>query len=382
MIAIVTSEFPPMPAAAAARVAPWYEELVAQGCKVTIFTSRSVTAIDSNIVRSIFPTPNNKSNLISRFFQEIFLGLDLGFRMWKMRKTLSCCIISSPPFFMSCMCVFFAQLGGVSYAFDVRDRYPKVLYDLSYFKSIGIIKRLLDLIEFSVYKNAKFVCTVTKGLFDDLKNDFPQKKSRFSLVRNGFDERIFNEKILSISKRKKFTVVYHGRLGKFYDSSSLIEVINMVNKSDPSVQFLLIGDMPISIREKFSKNVEFMESLPLNDLAKVLSTCHLGICILQDLPAMKNAFPAKAYDYIGAGLPILIAPNGELAEMTKQSGIGLSFQKVDPREITGEIIKLKNNHEKWGKLESTLLEKRSMYGRRLASRHFLSALMKKNCCER
>ena len=97
------------------------------------------------------------------------------------------------------------------------------------------------------------------------------------------------------------------------------------------------------LAEAHKKNVEFMESLPLNDLAKVLSTCHLGICILQDLPAMKNAFPAKAYDYIGAGLPILIAPNGELAEMTKQSGIGLSFQKVDPQEITGEIIKLKNN---------------------------------------
>jgi len=71
-----------MPAAAAARVVPWVEELARLGHKVSVFTSSSAFDDDEKIVKSFFRVPDNKASLGKRFFQEILLGLDLGLRIF------------------------------------------------------------------------------------------------------------------------------------------------------------------------------------------------------------------------------------------------------------------------------------------------------------
>ena len=90
-----------------------------------------------------------------------------------------------------------------------------------------------------------------------------------------------------------------------YDSRALLRIISLVEKMDNEVRFLLIGDLPEKVTaEKFS-NLEIMPALGVDDLAKQLASCHLGICLLMDVPAMKRPFPQKlmtlsvqAYPYL------------------------------------------------------------------------------------
>jgi glycosyltransferase involved in cell wall biosynthesis len=90
---------------------------------------------------------------------------------------------------------------------------------------------------------------------------------------------------------------------------------------------------------------------------------------------MKKAFPAKVYDFIGAGLPVLIAPGGELADMVNQSKIGVTFSEINPINIAAEIIRLKNDQVRMKSLRLSLVAVRSEFGRRLASRDFVSRLI-------
>ena len=374
-IVIVTSEFPPTPAAAASRVSTWITELEVNCCQVSTFTSSNILNPGNSVQCSFFRTPDNHAGLLKRFCQEIFLGFDIGLRLLYQRKFFDLCIITSPPFFMAVICAFFCRLAELPFAFDVRDRYPKVLYDLNYISKGGLLSKVLNEIENWIYTNAQYASTVTQGLLDDLRKDFPQQEEKFMLVRNGFDESLFEERLLHSEKYNPFTVVYHGRLGRFYDSDALIEVIDLVNKTDSQIRFLLIGDLPKTFIENLGKNVKTIDALPLNQLAEVISKCHLGICILKDLPAMKKAFPAKVYDFIGAGLPVLIAPGGELADMVNQSKIGVTFSEINPINIAAEIIRLKNDQVRMKSLRSSLVAVRSEFGRRLASRDFVSRLV-------
>ena len=90
-----------MPAAAAARVIPWVEELLNFGHDTLVFSSKSVSENNGRVLRSFFVTPSNKSSLGKRLFQEVLLGIDLGIKIWKNRKSCKSCFITSPPFFMA-----------------------------------------------------------------------------------------------------------------------------------------------------------------------------------------------------------------------------------------------------------------------------------------
>lgn len=363
-----------MPAAAAARISAWVSQMDALGFSTLVLTTCSVQAA-KGLKRSFFPTPNNRSSLSVRFLQEVLLGLDLGWRLYRARKETDICMITAPPFFMGLICSFFARYAEIKYLFDVRDRYPNVLTDLGVIQAGGFLERSLKKMERKIYENAEYTITVTTGLLLSLQKDYP--KFDFQLVRNGFDENAFSQTLLESPKRNYFTVVYHGRLGRFYDSIALLRIISLVEKMDNEVRFLLIGDLPEKVTaEKFS-NLEIMPALEVDDLAKQLASCHLGICLLLDLPAMTSAFPAKAYDFIGAGLPMFAGPGGELGEFVHQTGCGLVFEEVCPEKIASGIVALKNDKKSLESMICKVMKIRETQGRQTCVREHLTTAMRK-----
>jgi len=372
-ILIVSSEYFPIPAAAASRVIPWVNELLKLSFRPLVLSSSTVDKNDKLVEKSFFPTPSNKAALLVRLVQELLLGLDLGLRIL-LKKEVSLCIITSPPFFMACCCAFFAKISGVAYVFDVRDRYPGVLEDLGVLKLKSSLGKCLKGLEAWVYRGAKHVTTVTNGLLGELQSDFPNVE--FHLLRNGFDEEVFKDELLDSKKADYFTVVYHGRLGRFYDIDFYLKLIELVGELESKIRFLMIGHFPQKILSLKSPNLEILPMMNLEDLSKKLSTCHLGICLLRELPAMKNAFPAKSYDFIGAGLPQLVGPEGELSETISKSGAGVSFKKINPERIARTIIDIKNNPDMLLAMRDQVILDRKNYGRRKIAQSYFQSINK------
>jgi glycosyltransferase involved in cell wall biosynthesis len=370
---IVSSEFDPLPAAAASRVTPWVEVLNNLGSTVRVLTSRSAEANSPLVERSFFATPDSRSSLFSRLIQEIFLGFDLGIRIFLKHRKTKCCLITSPPFFMVCICSAFARFRGVPYFIDVRDRYPRVLVDLGVLNESGILHKSFSALERWVCSGAISLTTVTQGLKLEIAEAFPAKETH--LLPNGYDEEVFTEDILSVDKAAEFTVAYHGRLGRFYDLQHYLEVMRLVELKDPSIRFLMIGDLPDELGRAGCSNLTILPAMPLRDLTRQLAPCHLGLCLLRELPAMKKAFPSKAYDFLGVGLPMLVGPKGELADAVERMGCGVSFAKISPEEVAQCIIKLKQDSARLSLLRGQVLRHRGDFGRRkLASLHFSSIL--------
>ena len=128
------------------------------------------------MISSFFAIPDNKAPLPKRFLQEVLLGLDLGIRIWLNRKRSDGCIITSPPFFMACICAFFAKQANIPYIFDVRDRYPRVLADLGYLNVSSLLYSILEYLEDRIYRKAHIVTTVTNGLVRELVSSYKKRK--------------------------------------------------------------------------------------------------------------------------------------------------------------------------------------------------------------
>jgi len=370
---IVSSEYTPMPAAAASRVRPWVEVLDGLGATVRVLTSKLADANCPLVERSFFSAPCNRASLVLRLIQEIFLGVDLGLKIFLKRRKAKLCLITSPPFFMAFICSVFARCGGIPYFMDVRDRYPRVLVDLGLLNASGILHKSFSALERWVCSGAISLTTVTQGLKLEIGEAFPAKETY--LLPNGYDEEVFTEDLLSVNKATEFTVVYHGRLGRFYDLQVYLKVMKLVEIADPSIRFLMIGDLPEELGRAGCSNLTILPAIQLEDLAKQLASCHLGLCLLRELSVMKKAFPAKVYDFLGAGLPMLVGPEGELADAVERMGCGVSFTKVSSKEVAQSIVELKQDSVRWSLLRDHTLQHRRDFGRRkLASLHFSSIL--------
>ena len=114
--------------------------------------------------------------------------------------------------------------------------------------------------------------------------------------------------------------------------------------------------------------------MSLEDLSRRISACHLGLCLLKDLPAMKNAFPVKSYEFIGAGLPQLVGPFGELSNSISKLGMGVSFEKINPSQIAHSIVELKKDPTKLIEMRKNVLTNRDLFGRR----YFIESFFKSN----
>ena len=372
-IALVTSEFPPMNAAAAARMGPWQETFLKRGHDVTVFTSREARDNGNpGVWNSRYGVPSNQVGLSRRFLQEIRLGRDLAGELRRRASHFDLAVITSPPFFLASMCARAARLSKLPYVFDVRDRYPGVLFELGTLSRDGLLGRFLSQMEQRAYAGARSVTTVTASLVQDLMES--NNSAKVSLVPNGYDGKLFPEALSKHKKRDLFTVVYHGRFSRLHDIDSLRQMANITKVLDSEIRFIIAGPLPEGLSRENWGETTFLGELPRNEIPELLAGCHLGVSLMKPSGATRVAMPAKAFEYFGVGLPVIAAPEGELSVFLRKHQVGLPFSKADPSSMAQAIVSIKNDFPAWEMMSANAWALRPSLDRRVQAVSFAEHL--------
>ena len=353
-----------MNAAAAARTGPWADVLEDRGHEVVVLTSReAVGEGDPRVWASRFGVPSNQVGLVRRFLQEVRLGRDIAGELRRRVENLDLAVITSPPFFLATLCAKVARRCSLPYVFDVRDRYPGVLFELDLLSPSGLPGKWLSRMEQKAYAGAKLIATVTHSLKKELGETVDPKK--VLRVPNGFDGVLFPEELAERRKQENFTVVYHGRFSRLHDVDALRRLAAVTRRLDPDVRFVVAGPVPDDLREGDWGATTFLGELPRGEIPGLLAECHLGVSLMKPSGATRVAMPAKVFEYLGAGLPLLAAPEGELCEFIRERGIGLAFDVVDPQAMAEAIVSLKSNAEAWNRMSAKARALRPELDRRI-----------------
>jgi glycosyltransferase involved in cell wall biosynthesis len=109
----------------------------------------------------------------------------------------------------------------------------------------------------------------------------------------------------------------------------------------PSALLLIIGsgrdlhNIKRIVSEKgLHDRVRFIEKLPFHELQQYTSVADVGVSL--DKPLHLNyaySLPNKLFDYIHAGLPVLVSDLPELRRVVETYNIGVVVSKVEPKEI-------------------------------------------------
>lgn len=270
-----------------------------------------------------------------------------------------CIFTSSPPLFLGIPAILASKVWGVPLIFNVADLWPDSVRQLDLMTN-KLLLGLGESLEQWVYRNSDFVCAVTEGIRDTLREEKSVSEEKILFLPNGVDTDLFRPRPFdqSLAKdlgvEKKWTVLYAGTHGYAHGLDVALYTAQKLSAED--VHFLLVGggsdkerlvqlagDMGLS-------NVTFLDPVSPEMVGRLYSIANAGLSTLRDSPLFEGTRPAKVLAAMATGTPVLYSGRGEGARMIKDIQAGLITPPQDEGALAEAILHLRSNPERAEKM--------------------------------
>ncbi|PIP14559.1 MAG: hypothetical protein COX48_00095 [bacterium (Candidatus Stahlbacteria) CG23_combo_of_CG06-09_8_20_14_all_34_7] len=268
-------------------------------------------------------------------------------------------IVTSPQLFLGLTGYMVSRFRKIPFVFEVRDIWPQSAIDLKIIKSRFIIK-FMEIFERFLYSKADLIIVVTPMQKINVKMKC-NKKKKVECIPNGIDPEIFDvkdeKKILwKDGVKKGFTVICIGTIGLSHNLEILVRAAQkMKNKN---IYFFIVGDgaqrekIENSIKEKKLENIFVYDKIPKTDVPYALKESDVGFSHLRDLPMAREMYPAKMFDIMAAGKPLLIGIHGGAKDLIEKNKTGIVFKSDSVEDLVKNLeilIANPNLCEEYGK---------------------------------
>lgn len=141
----------------------------------------------------------------------------------------------------------------------------------------------------------------------------------------------------------RFTVLYAGNLGRVQALDAVLGAAALLRQSHPEVLFALVGDGVDTERLKALAgrqgldNVRFIPRQPVAQIGTLLAWAEALLIHLRDDPLCRVGIPQKTQAYLAAGRPVLVAVQGEAAQLVLRARGGLACQPEQAESIAQAV---------------------------------------------
>jgi glycosyltransferase involved in cell wall biosynthesis len=205
------------------------------------------------------------------------------------------------------------------------------------------------------------VLATTAWLADLLRSRAPSSQ-RIELVRNGFDPADFpGEAPPPRPADSPLRLVHTGMLTLTRSAEGLFRALQLLREERPALGEAFEAEL-VGARE--SRNDALVGALGLGDRVRIrdyvphaeaiatMRGADVLVLIKHVEPRFRGLIPAKLYEYMGAGRPILaLVPESEAAEIVRDLGWGEVAPPDDPPAIAAALARMLE-HKRAGRIET------------------------------
>lgn len=262
-------------------------------------------------------------------------------------------LTTSPPVLISISGWLIAKAKSAKLVYDVRDIWPDVAWEMGEFGQDSFYSRFFTLVRDFMLKRSDLITTVSPGKVEKLKGYAPQKN--VLLASNGLDETFLENSYNPETAEKYgltegFNCVYIGNLGLAQGLTQMLHLAEKAANEDLPVRFVLFGSgaeediLQRYVEEHKLSNVVFAGRIPNEEIYTVLSCAQVVFASLVN-SNLKDSIPTKLYESLGVGCPVLLAAEGNAAELVKECKLGVAVSPNDDAGLWNAFLDLYNNRE-------------------------------------
>jgi glycosyltransferase involved in cell wall biosynthesis len=246
-------------------------------------------------------------------------------------------------------------LRSKPFVFEVRDLWPELP------RAMGVITNplvltMMSFLEWASYRAADRCVALSPGIVEGITRR-GISKDRVEFVPNGCDLTIFRGsheawRPAALSSRH-FLALFSGTHGPANGLDAVLDAAKVLKiRGREDIALVLVGDgklkrilMDRAEREELS-NVIFHEPVDKRRLAGLFAGSDLGLQILANVPAFYDGTsPNKFFDYIAAGLPVLINYPGWIADLIRDNDCGYAVPPDNPAALADALERAADDRE-------------------------------------
>lgn len=254
---------------------------------------------------------------------------------------------TSPPPTVHLIAKKLAKWSGIKWVADFRDPWTNIHY-LQHQKINFLSKKYNKKLETEVVATCNKAICVSANFIDLITDD---KKEKFSVITNGFDEELDPIQTTRI-KNSKFTILYIGGLTwNRYFNTFFVELKDLLiqGKLDRNkVTLKFAGSIAPEIQEELEELfkdlgiAEFHGYIPHTEAVKQMYTADLLLLFLEQVKGYEGHIPGKLFEYLSTGNQVLGIGNtsGESAKILRGTNSGDIFKPEEKTAIRTQILKV------------------------------------------
>ncbi|TAE61486.1 MAG: glycosyltransferase WbuB, partial [Bacteroidetes bacterium] len=258
-----------------------------------------------------------------------------------------------------------ARFHRVPFFLEVADVWPDVPVGMGILKNPLLIRYLYRKTD-HIYREAVRIFPFSPGMCAQIEAHGVSSE-KITLIHNGVQVSKVPFRVRTPVEGRPFRLLYAGTLGIANDVSQLVRAFRQARQEYPDMELTLLGDGNDArrVQEEIDHDPEgitLLASVPRAEALKYLDQADAGLVIFAPYPVLEANAATKFYDYLAAGLPVLLNYEGWQAAYIEEYCCGLSSPQGDEAALAEAILRIVR--------ESALRETFSRNGRRLAEEQF------------
>ena len=239
------------------------------------------------------------------------------------------------------------KLMGAKIVLDVHDLVPE-LYAAKYGVEVtSPIIRLITFVERCCIGFADHALAVHRPHLEALVRH-GNRRSKFSVVMNLPDTRIFTRQVKNVSDRP-FVLLYHGTVSRRHGLETAVRAVEIARQTYDDIQLLIVGEGDDMGRLKdivhargLDDAVEIEGPRSIEELEPFFARASAGIVPILDDPFTRYMLPVKLLEFVALGLPVISSETSTIRAYFDETMVAF-VHPGDVAELAAKIVALRRD---------------------------------------
>ncbi|MCV2368247.1 glycosyltransferase family 4 protein [Roseateles oligotrophus] len=246
-----------------------------------------------------------------------------------------------PPLTVGVVASLVRFFRGVPVVYDIQDMWPDTL------RSTGMVSsaRALNVVQLVckwVYRRVDHIVVLSPG-FKTLLEQRGVSSSKVDVIYNWADETALSAPKGNIPSNfpgnERFRIVFAGNMGRAQALDSVLDAAALLQARQSRVTFVMLGGgvdverLEFKAKELSLRNIVFFPPVPMAEVGVFLEASDVLLVHLRKDPLFEVTIPSKTQAYMAVSKPLLMAVEGDAAELVTRADCGLVVESENAEAL-------------------------------------------------
>ncbi|AVO40454.1 glycosyltransferase family 4 protein [Simplicispira suum] len=294
--------------------------------------------------------PNHDQSAIKRVFNYASFAVSALVYGLFMARRADVMYAYHPPLTVGIAASLVRLLRRIPVVYDIQDMWPDTLRATGMLSSPKALNLVAAVCRW-VYRRVDSIVVLSPG-FKRLLVERGVPAAKVDVIYNWADEATLATPTGQLPEAfpgpERFRILFAGNMGKAQALGAVLDAAALLQVGDSRVCFVMLGGgvelsaLKQQAAQRGLTNVVFLPAVPMAEVGTYLQGADALLVHLRKDPLFEITIPSKTQAYMAASKPLLMAVDGDAADLLRQSGGGIVAESENAEALAEAAAALVN----------------------------------------